>query len=60
MALELSKQRFKSFEDVEKRVDEWITAKDKEFFRYDIRALRERWSRPRLATEIILISVLIF
>ncbi|GBP39582.1 Mariner Mos1 transposase [Eumeta japonica] len=40
-----SEQRLKSYEDTKNWVDSWIASKDKEFFRFGIRTLPERWKK---------------
>ena len=39
MAHGLADQQFRSYEDIEKWLDSWITSKDEHFYRNDIRAL---------------------
>ena len=45
MAHDLADQQFRSFEDIEKRLDSWITSKDEHFYRNGIRALPGRWAK---------------
>ena len=37
--------QLKSFDDIEKWIDEWIASKSKDFHRRGIHLLRERWAR---------------
>jgi [histone H3]-lysine36 N-dimethyltransferase SETMAR len=41
----LSEQRFSSYDDAKKWVDEWIASKDQDFFQRGIRMLPERWEK---------------
>ena len=45
MAHGLADQQFRLYEDIEKWLDSWIVSKDKHFYRSDIQALPERWSK---------------
>ena len=38
-------QQFRSYEDIEKRLDSWIASKDEHFYHDGIRALPERWAK---------------
>ena len=44
MYIDLSSQYFKSFEDIEEWIDEWIVSKSKDFYWRGIHLLRERWA----------------
>ena len=44
MAHGLADQQFRSYEDIEKWLDSWITSKDEHFNRNDIGALPEKWA----------------
>jgi len=41
----LAEQRFGSYEDVKKWLDEWFAAKGEEFYWRDIHKLPERWEK---------------
>ena len=45
MAHGLADQQFRSYEDIEKWLDSWITSKVEHFYRDGIRALPERWTK---------------
>ena len=42
---DLSSQNSKSFEDIEKSIDEWIAPKSNDFYWRGIHLLRERWAK---------------
>ncbi|GBP13287.1 Mariner Mos1 transposase [Eumeta japonica] len=44
-------QRFTSYEDTKNWVKSWISSKDKEFFRLEIRTLPERWKKVVASDE---------
>ena len=41
----LADRQFRSYEDIEKRLDSWIASKDEHFYRNGIRAPPERWTK---------------
>lgn len=41
----LAEQRFSSYDDTKKWVDDWIASKDQDFFQRGIRMLPERWEK---------------
>lgn len=45
MTHDLSQQKFTSYEQCKKWVDDWIASKDESFFRVGIRKLPERWEK---------------
>ena len=45
MAQGLADQQFRSYEDIEKRLDSWIASNDEHFYRNGIQALPERWAK---------------
>ena len=45
MSHALAEQRFGSYEDVKKWLDEWFAAKAKDFYWRGIRKLPERWKK---------------
>ena len=41
---DLSSQKFKSFEDIEKWIAEWIASQSKDFYWRGIHSMRQRWA----------------